>query len=53
MNEHSSRSHAIFIITIESSEVIIKISFFFRKLKLYFMIIRLVLMEKHIFVLEN
>jgi len=28
MNEHSSRSHAIFIITVESSEVIITISFF-------------------------
>ncbi len=26
MNEHSSRSHAIFIITVESSEVRIKIS---------------------------
>jgi len=28
MNEHSSRSHAIFIITVESSEVIIQNLFF-------------------------
>jgi hypothetical protein len=32
MNEHSSRSHAIFIITVESSEVIIKNFFFFWKI---------------------
>ena len=31
MNEHSSRSHAIFIITIECGEVSIRTSFFFKE----------------------